>query len=177
MTQRAPPLHCTPAFTAPPVTPQGVEQKRAGWEHACRLCGTMVHKGEEIYPVLKPECSTDGGATRKLTVNPGGVRATAFSWCHLACAAAHGGARGLAGLERMPCPFYARVGSCAHGDACFYHHAEPSRAQAPAEVPPPLQPLAATAAAAAAAAAEETAAAAAAAAEEQSQQHEQQQQQ
>ena len=104
MTQRAPPLNCIPTYTAPPVAtpvaPQGVGQKRAGWEHACRLCGTMVHKGEEIYPVLKPECSAVGGAPKKLTVNPGGVRATAFSWCHLKCAAAHGGEHGLAGLQR-----------------------------------------------------------------------------
>ena len=118
-TRRAPPLraeHC--AYTPPPpapasAPPQGLGQKLAGWEHACRLCEVLVRKGEAIWPVRKPE---------GMGVNPGGIRATEFSWCHVACARAHGGEAGLGGLERMACPFFARAGACAHGDACFYSH-------------------------------------------------------
>jgi hypothetical protein len=118
-TRRAPPLraaHC--AYTPPPpapasAPPQGLGQKLAGWEHACRLCEALVRKGEAIWPVRKPEGKS---------INPGGIRATEFSWCHVACARAHGGEAGLAGLERMACPFFARAGACAHGDACFYSH-------------------------------------------------------
>ena len=117
-TKRAPPkcgeLDVAWPWAKPPPL-RGGGGKVAGWEHLCRLCPDMVLQGDEIHPVKKPEGRG---------VNPGGVRAGSFSWCHVACARAHGGAAGLEGLEKMGCPFFARTGRCAHGDNCFYAHVE-----------------------------------------------------
>jgi hypothetical protein len=86
--------------------------KRAAMTHLCFLCTREVIKGEEIWPVLKPEGPG---------VNLGGKKSAAHCWCHLECARAHAPD---GRLSTPVCPHWLKKGSCAFGAVCFYDHPE-----------------------------------------------------